>query len=74
MDLVDEGVRDAAEAEAASEQGRVGFHVFDGFGGGREDFVDFMPTEGGGEMARENALVLELVVSCRVRRNENSIG
>ena len=74
MDLVDEGVRDAAEAKAASEQGRVGFHVFDGFGGGGKDFVDFMPTEGGGEMAGEDSLMLELVVSCRVRRNGNSIG
>ena len=63
MDLVDEGVRDAAEAEAAGEQGRVGFHVFDGFGGGGEDFVDFMPAEGGGEEAGKDGLVLGLIVS-----------
>ena len=74
MDLVDEGVRDTTEAKAAGEQGRIGFHVFDGFGGGGKDFVDFMPAEGGGEMAGEDGLVLELAVSCRVRGMENSTG
>ena len=74
MDLVDEGVRDAAEAEPAGKQGRVGFHVLDGFGGGGEDFVDFMPAEGGGEMAGEDGLVLELAVSCIVREMEIAQG
>ena len=70
MDLVDEGVRDAAEAEAAGKQCRVGFHVFDSFGGRGEDFVDFMPAEGGGEMTGEDGLVLELAVSRRVQGME----
>ena len=63
VDLVDEGVRDATEAEATGEEGRVGLHVFEGFGGGGEDFVDFMAAEGGGEVAGEDGLVLQLVVS-----------
>ena len=70
MDLVDEGVGDSAEAEATGEKGRVGLHVFEGFGGGGEDFVDFMAAEGGGEVTGEDTLVLQLVVSRTIHRIE----
>ena len=70
MDLVDEGVGDAAEAEAAGEEGRVRLHVFDGFGSRGPDFVDLMPAEGGGEVAGENGLVLMSVVSRMTHRME----
>jgi hypothetical protein len=33
-----------------------------------------MPAEGGGEMAGEDGLVLELAVSCRVTRDGNGTG
>lgn len=51
VDGVDEGVRDAGEAEAAGEEGAVGAHVGDGLGGGGEDFVDGIVGAGGGEEA-----------------------
>lgn len=63
MDLVDQGVGNAAEAEAASKEGRVRLHIFEGFGSRRKHFVDLMSAEGGGEVAGEYALVLEVWVS-----------
>ena len=51
------------EAEAASEEGGAGLHVFEGFGGRRPDFVNLMPAERGGEEAGKDGLVLGLIVS-----------
>lgn len=50
-DGVDEGVGDAAEAEAAGQEGAVGFHVGEGEGGGGDDLVDLGAGGGGGEGA-----------------------
>lgn len=53
MDLVDEGIGDSTEAKATAEHGAVRFHVFQCFGGGRVDFVDFGSASCGGEGAGE---------------------
>jgi hypothetical protein len=45
-DFVDECIGDAAESETPTEERGVGFHVLNGFGGGRENFVDFMAAGG----------------------------
>lgn len=50
-DFVDKSVWDAAETEASAKEGGVGLHVCEGFGGGGEDFVDFMAAGCGGECA-----------------------
>ena len=55
LDGVDKGVGDAAEAEAAAEEGGVAFEVCDCFVGGGDDFVDLGAFAGGGEGAGEMA-------------------
>lgn len=59
MYLIDEGIRHAAQAESAGEKCRVGFHVFDCLGGGRENFVDFISAKGRTEISSNEFLVLD---------------
>ena len=52
-DLVNEGIGDTAQTEAAAEEGCVWLHVLQGFGGRGIDLVDLGAEKGGGEGARE---------------------
>ena len=65
MHGVYEGVRDAAEAEPAGEEGAVRLHVFERCGRGGVDLVDFIAVRCRGEGARveEDGLGVRGIVS-----------
>ena len=69
MNAFNEGIWDAAEAEAPSKEGRIGPHVRDCGGRGGHDLVDGMAVGGGGEGMSDDkgSLIRSLVVrTCRI--------
>ena len=58
-DFVDKRVRNTTESESSAEQGRIWLHIFYGFRGRGEDFINSMAASCGGKCASYQKGLLE---------------